>query len=89
MMNGNKDERHQSRRDFLKALAASTLVLSSGFFLGGKLAVAREIASALGACSHSYECAGGGGECGTGYNCAGQGAKGKGKCGSGYDCFSV
>ena len=80
---------NQSRRDFIKRLAALVAagVVSPEIFFGAKANnEAGNNPSGNGACSSSYSCAGGEGKCGSAYDCSGQGANGKGKCGSSYEC---
>lgn len=75
----------QSRRDFLKKLAALGLVsTTSSLFFGEKQLLAAEaiISNGSGICSSSSDCAGGGGKCGSSYECGGGG----GKCGSSLSC---
>ena len=80
---------NQSRRDFLKKLAALGLVAtSSSIFFGEKQLHAAEsiISNGSGICSSSLDCSGGGGHCGSSLSCGGQGSGGQGKCGSSLDC---
>lgn len=69
-------EEKQSRREFLKRLAAlSAAAIASPLFVGGKLEAmeARGCMSLLasGSCGRSYDCSGGGGSCGRSYECSG------------------
>ena len=80
-------EEKQSRREFLKRLAAlSATAIASPLFVGGKLEAmeARGYMSLLasGTCGGGMGCAGGGGSCGGGMGCAGGGSR----CGSSYSC---